>query len=126
MIDDSIEEPPELADAISALFDEYNDEIQAALVDQRRIRAYEDDDVREAMSKFDAENFVLDWGSIYESYKERARAICPDNKMLANIAVRIVYEKHKSSKSKFHWVVAEQGILDNIKQVPTTQWQKLT
>lgn len=37
--------------------------------------------------------------------------------MLANIAVRLQYEVYPKSESRFMWVVAEKGILENICQV---------
>ncbi len=124
MIDDSIQEDPRLATAIEALFLEYNKEIKELLADQRRIRAYADEDIRNQMSRADAENFVIDWGACYEKYKRKCADICANKQELANIAVRLVYEKYPSSKSKFHWVVAEDGILENIKQVPTISLPK--
>lgn len=119
MIDDTIPEDPRIASAIESLFIEYNNEIKALLADQRRVRTYQDDDIRQQLTRSDAENFVIDWGSCYEKYKRKCADVCSNKKELANIAVRLVYEKYPSSKSKFHWVVAEEGILDNIKQVET-------
>lgn len=119
MIDDTIPEDPRITSAIESLFLEYNNEIKALLADQRRVRTYQDDDIRQQLTRSDAENFVIDWGSCYEKYKRKCADVCSNKKELANIAVRLVYEKYPSSKSKFHWVVAEEGILDNIKQVET-------
>ena len=124
MIDDSLYVPPDVADAVEQIFLSYNKEMKELIADQRRIRAYEDDDVREQLSRYDATNFVADFGSIYEKYKQQCAAVCPDQKVLANICVRLVFEKYKTSRSKFHWVVAERGVIDNIKQVPVLQLPK--
>lgn len=124
MIDDSLYVPPDVADAVEQIFLSYNKEMKELIADQRRIRAYEDDDVREQLSRYDATNFVADFGSIYEKYKQQCAAVCPDQKVLANICVRLVFEKYKTSRSKFHWVVAERGVIDNIKQVPVIQLPK--
>lgn len=121
MLDDTICVPDEMFEAVEKVFLAYNKEMKDVLADQRRIRKYEDDDVREQLSRYDAINFIADFGEIYERYKKLCAEICPDVCMLANICVRLVYEKYPKSRSKFPWIVAEQGILKNIKQVPMIQ-----
>jgi hypothetical protein len=43
---------------------------------------------------------------------------CPDIKALANILVKLGYEKYPSRDKKFAWNMAGEGIVANIKQVP--------
>lgn len=121
MLDDEIIVQQDVADTVEQIFLAYNKEMKEMLADQRRIRKYEDDDVVAQLTKFDASNFVADFGTLYEKYKRLCAEACPDQRALANICVRLVFEKYPKSRSKFHWLVAESGLLQNIKQVPVIQ-----
>lgn len=114
MIDESAEVPEDLQAAINELFVKFNKEMADLAKDQLHIRKYGD----EMLSKYDARNFSINWGYYYENYKQEAENLCLDKKVLANAAVRACYEFHANKKnSKFMWVVAGDGILENIKQV---------
>ena len=66
----------------------------------------------------DRKDFVMNWQYYYELFRKECEEICPDKQALANIAVRLSYEKYKKSESKFMWRVAPDGILANLRQVP--------
>jgi hypothetical protein len=69
------------------------------------------------MSYSDAKEFTIDWGYYYDLYRNKCLAICPNRKMLANIAVTLCYQKYPSKSKKFMWRVAGDGIVDNIKAI---------
>ena len=54
--------------------------------------------------------------SFFDKYRNECEKICPDKKMLANIAVQLCYEKYPRKAKKFLWKVAAEGVLSNIKQ----------
>lgn len=113
MIDETIEVPEELQAAINKMFMKFNREMSELAREQTNVRKYGD----EALSKYDSRNFSINWGYYYEVYKQEAEKLCEDKKMLANAAVKACYEFHQRKNSKFIWVVAGEGILENIKQV---------
>jgi hypothetical protein len=61
--------------------------------------------------------FELDYGYYYKKYEEEAQSICRDVRELANYAVRSCYS-HSGWNQKFMWIVASQGILNNLVQQP--------
>lgn len=114
MIDESIPEDPELQQQINKIYLEFCNEMASLLRDQNNIRKYGD----ESLSTYDARNFTINWGYYYDVYRQRCREICPDQKQLANMAVRACYKYHANKKNtKFMWRVASEGILQNIKQI---------
>lgn len=62
---------------------------------------------------------TIDWNKYYKSYKETCQSICPNKQMLANIVVKLCYEKYSSrnTSKNFMWKVAEEGIVENIQQI---------
>lgn len=68
------------------------------------------------VDKDTVKNFEVNWKYYYDQYKEECQKICPDKRMLANIAVKLCYEKYPNKNKKFMWKVASDGILLNIKQ----------
>lgn len=65
----------------------------------------------------DIKNTNVDWKTAFEKYKKESRKICHNQKELANYAVTLCYaDDEKMSKEKnFAWIVAEDGIVANIK-----------
>lgn len=61
-------------------------------------------------------NTKINWGFYYDKYLEQAKSICPDPKERANYAVEICYKKYPNKNKKFIWIVAADGILQNLKQ----------
>ena len=41
-----------------------------------------------------ADKFELNWDVFYDGYRSKRKAVCPDGAVLANIAVKICYEKY--------------------------------
>lgn len=114
MIDDSIENTFEEQEEINKLFLAFTKEMAALAKDQAAIRKYGDD----TLSKFDSRNFSINWNYYYDKYREKCNAISTDNRKIANMAVRACYEFYPQKRnSRFMWVVAGQGIVENITQV---------
>ncbi len=105
MIDENIE----IDDAIFS-------EIESAYIDFCKEMAQHAKDQREIRQNPEYRDFVIDWGYYYNQYRKRCNSICPDRKMLANIAVILSYEKYPNKNKKFIWCVASEGILKNLKQ----------
>lgn len=89
----------------------------AALQKEIRSRDTYHEEYEDIMSYSDAKEFTIDWGYYYDLYRNKCLAICPNRKMLANIAVTLCYQKYPNKSKKFMWRVAGDGIVDNIKAV---------
>ena len=111
MLNEDVRGTQDVEDAIDTVYAEFCKEMRELAFDQTRIRRQEGTD---GVSAYDAAHFVVDWGYYYEKYKQRCREICPDPSLLANICVRLHYEKHPTWNAKFMWIVAEEGLLANI------------
>lgn len=105
--------------AIEKVYLEYCSEMQdlAALQQEIRSRETYNEEYSDIMSYSDAKEFTIDWGYYYDLYRNKCLQICPDRKMLANIAVALCYEKYPSKNKKFMWKIAGDGIVENIKAV---------
>lgn len=117
MIDESIRVPENVMNELDAVFKEFNAEMRQLVLDQASIREGNDKAVQAVLTRDEARGFVIDWEYYYDLYRKRCLEICPDIHELANACVLLQYERHPRSESRFGWVVAEAGILDNIKQV---------
>ena len=86
---------------------------------QKEIRSRETyrEEYADVMSYSDAKEFTIDWGYYYDLYRNKCLQICPNRKMLANIAVLLCYQKYPNKNKKFMWRVAGDGIVDNIKAI---------
>lgn len=58
----------------------------------------------------------IKWDYYYENYRNECEAICHNKKMLANVAVKLCYEKYPNKKKSFMWRIAGDGILQNLQQ----------
>ena len=103
MMDDTIEIDEAIFIEVEKLFFEFCKEMAELARDQREIR-------------LNIKDFVIDWGYYYGLYKKRCRAISKDQKMVANIAVKLSYENYPNKNKKFLWCVASEGILKNLEQ----------
>lgn len=115
MLDEQVSVQVDVYEQLREVFLAYNKEMAILQVEQRRVRAYQDEDIRAQVTKFDAQYYTVNWAYYYEMYRQKCHEICPDEKMLANAAVLLQYRDYPNVDSKFMWVVAEQGLLDNIK-----------
>lgn len=115
MLDEQVSVQVDVYEQLREVFLAYNKEVAILQAEQRRVRAYQDEDIRAQVTKFDAQYYTVNWAYYYELYRQKCHEICPDEKMLANAAVLLQYRDYPNVDSKFMWVVAEQGLLDNIK-----------
>ena len=115
MLDEQVSVQVDVYEQLREVFLAYNKEMAILQAEQRRVRAYQDEDIRAQVTKFDAQYYTVNWDYYYELYRQKCHEICPDEKMLANAAVLLQYRDYPNVDSKFMWVVAEQGLLDNIK-----------
>ena len=115
MLDEQVSVQVDVYEQLREVFLAYNKEMAILQAEQRRVRAYQDEDIRAQVTKFDAQYYTVNWAYYYELYRQKCHEICPDEKMLANAAVLLQYRDYPNVDSKFMWVVAEQGLLDNIK-----------
>jgi len=72
----------------------------------------------EGLSKEVIINTKINWKYYYNQYKLRAKDICPNQKELANLVVELCYGKYPKKNKKFIWIVASQGVINNLKQSP--------
>lgn len=117
MIDYSIPWNAETYFEVEELYKEFTVEFKE-MKKQQRLRYY-NPEYYNYFSGFERrviENTDVDWNAFFEKYKKKARTICKDQKELANYAVEVCYHKASNEKN-FAWIVAEEGILENIKPV---------
>lgn len=112
MIDNSIPQNKAIEEEIEREYLAFCKEIKQLSIDQKEIRTEING------------GFEINWQYYYELYHNRCRKICPNPKELANIAVRLCYEKYPQKSKKFMWRVAGDGIVANIKQLPLFVPQK--
>lgn len=117
MIDETATYNEETADAVEQIYLEFGKETRKLHLEQTRVRKYLDADVKEKYSRSEAKNYTANWKSHYDRYRNRCLQACPDIKALANILVKLGYEKYPSRDKKFMWTVAGNGIVMNIRQV---------
>lgn len=117
MIDEAAEYSDEVAEAVEAVYLEFGRETRKAYLEQARIRKYVDKDVRQRFTRGEARNYKANWKKHYDGYRAKFRKACPDEKVLANILVRLGYEKYPKRDKRIMWNMAGDGIVKNIKQV---------
>ena len=119
MLDDSIPFDEDKFNQLEKLFLEFNKEMKelgrqnALSKDYEKYKNYFDDD----LTKAEVLNTKVNWGYYYDLYKSKAKNISTNQKELANLAVKLCYEKYPNKNKKFIWVIAAQGIIDNLQQV---------
>ena len=118
MIDETATYDEETADAVEQIYLEFGIETRKLHLEQTRVRKYLDADVKEKYSRAEAKNYTANWKSHYDRYRNRCLQACPDMKALANILIKLGYEKYPSRDKKIMWNMAGEGIVANIKQVP--------
>lgn len=119
MIDNSISFNQNKFDQLEILFKEYL-KMASELGKQNTLsKNYEKykNYYNDGLTKQEVLNTKVNWKYYYEQFEEKAIKICDNPKELANLAVKLCYEKYPNKNKKFIWVVASEGILENIKQV---------
>ena len=119
MIDEDINENEETFRQIEEIYHEFNKLMAELGKEAAMFRKYDEykDELKDWIDKKTAKNFVFNWNYYYDIYRQKCRAVCPDEKELANYAVRLCYEKYPSRNKKFMWQMAGDGIIQNIKAV---------
>lgn len=120
MLDSDVEIDESIFSAIEQVYLEYCKEMKDLYQDQWKIQNFDKykDEYEGLISRKDSYDFVINWNYYFNQYKEKCKEICPNEKMLANIAVMLCYEKYKSRKNKnFVWKVSTEGILKNLNQI---------
>lgn len=120
MIDKEAEVSQEHFDAIEKIYVEFNKMVAELAETERHCRyfnRFKDELEAEGITKEFAANFEVDWQLYYNKFRARCAEICPNPKELANIAVKLCYQKYPRRSKKFMWVVAGTGIVENIQQV---------
>jgi hypothetical protein len=74
--------------------------------------------------KKEQKDFIINWKYYYDLYRNKCNCICENQSLLANIAVTLCYEKYPNKNKKFMWIIAGDGIVQNIKQIPISLPQK--
>lgn len=115
MYDDSVTYTDEQFDAVEKIFLEFCAEVARMQKYQALVRKYQARDVREKYTRAEAASYIADWDSLYQRYRSICRTVCPDERVLANIGVILTYVKYKSRGKKFPWVVAPEGLIQNIR-----------
>ena len=115
MYDPEVKYTDEQFDAVEKLFLDFCTETTKMQKYQSLVRKYQAKDIREKYTKAEASSYIADWDSMYRRYKELAKEICPDERVLANIGVILTYVKYKSRGKKFPWVVSPSGLIRNIR-----------
>lgn len=121
MIDNSISMDNEMFNSIEEIFLEFCKEMRELAIDQNKLHHYDDyiDEFGDDISREEALLFTVNWNYYYDIYRKRCLLVCGGNeKILANIAVKLCYEKYPRKNKKFLWRVAGNGVVDNIKQAP--------
>lgn len=118
MIDEMTGIPTDIFAKIEHIYLEFCREMNELGKEQAMIRNYDKykEELEDVISKEDARNFTMNWSYYYETYRRQCLKVCPDIKMLANIAVLLCYEKYPAKNKKFIWCTAADGILFNLKQ----------
>jgi hypothetical protein len=119
MVDDAFPYTDETATAIEQVFLEFGKETRRLSLIGANIRKYKDVNVRKTYTAAEARDYRVDWKTHYDAYRARCRAVCPNEQSLANILVRLGYEKYPARDKRFMWNMAAEGIIKNIKQVDT-------
>lgn len=119
MINDEVGIDFETFCKVEQIYLEFCKETKDLFDTQREIRNREtyEEDYSDYLNAADAKVFTIDWKYYYDLYRNKCLAVCSNEKMLANIAVTLCYEKYPNKNKKFMWRVASPGILDNIKAV---------
>ena len=123
MIDDSIPYNEDKFNKLEELYLEYLKEMkelgkQSAISNNYDNYKYYFDN-NDKLTRQDVLNTKVNWDYYLNIYKDKANIICSNQKELANLCVKLCYEKYLKKNKKFIWTVSSQGIIDNLQQVNT-------
>ena len=117
MLDPDITIPAGLFTAVEQIYLDFCREMQELGKEQSMIQQYDKykEELEGWLTREQANEFQINWQFYYNKYQKACRDICPDPKVLANIAVLLCYEKYPNKNKKFIWRVAADGLLQNIR-----------
>jgi len=115
MYDENIAYTQEQFDAVAKIFKDFCKETNELQKYQTKVRRYSDREIRQQFTKYEATTFIADWDALYQKYKKLCAEVCDDQRVLANIATKLVHEVYKGRGRKFPWVVAPDGVVANVK-----------
>lgn len=102
MIDDTIPFCQDKYDKIKEIYFEFCKEMKQLKLDELDIKQ--------------EKGLIIDWNHYYDLYRNKCLSVCSE-KEIANYAVLLCYRDYPNKSKKFMWKVAENGIVENIKQV---------
>jgi len=121
MIDDSIPFDEDKFNKLEELYLEYLKEMKELGKQNAISKSYDDYKNyfgnNDKLTKQEVLNTNINWDYYFNIYKEKANDICFNQKELANLSVKLCYEKYLKKNKKFIWIIASQGIIDNLIQV---------
>lgn len=117
MLDPDITVPAGTFEAVEQIYLDFCREMGELGREQSMIRNYDKykDELDGRITRKDAQAFLINWQFYYDKYRNACKEVCPDAKLLANIAVLLCYEKYPKKNKKFIWRVAADGLLKNIR-----------
>lgn len=101
----------EMIKKLDPLYTEFTNKNTKLATEKRGINAYSSDEKVKKERKLLDEKFKV----LYKETKEKAEKICSCPSLLATAAVKITYLLKYSDSRSFCWVVASEGILQNLK-----------
>ncbi|MEC1788619.1 hypothetical protein [Schinkia azotoformans] len=101
----------EMIKKLDALYTEFTNKNSKLAKEKRAINAYSSDEKAKRDRRLIDEKFKV----LYKEIKEKAEKICNCPSLLATAAVKITYLLKYSDSRSFCWVIASEGILQNLK-----------
>lgn len=119
MIDDNLAYTVEEYGQIENIYLDFCSNIAELSKEQYRLRNYNKykswiEDTFPTMTKEDAHWYTVDWQFYYNSYRLACKKVVKDPKVLTNIVVDLCYRKYKSKSRNFLWIVASEGLMENL------------
>ncbi len=121
MMDKNLSVDEGISQNIECIYLEFCEEMKSLAKEQMMLRNYEQykDLFNGVLTMEEARNTSVNWKYYYDLYRLKCNEVCPDKKMLANIAVTLCYETYPSKNKKFLWQIAGEGVLENLQRTPS-------
>jgi hypothetical protein len=118
MIDKTIPKDEEKFIKIYDLYLKFREKMDKLRLFQFKLHKYKKlFDKLDFVSKHEIESKQINWEKHYQPFREQTKLICPNEKELANYVVEICYKMFPKNAKNFAWVVAKNGLIENIEQV---------
>ncbi len=119
MLNDEVEVNKETFEKIEAVYLEFNKTLKELSQFENMCKQYDKykyELQEQGVTREIAKVFETNWEYYYGIFRNRCQSICPNPQELANIAVRLCYEKYPKRNKKFLWRMAGRGVVMNLKQ----------